>query len=1424
MNKPSKILSAFLILTLLFSTILSSGQIISYADSFAPIEGVGDVNVTLPMSDVEGTLIYSKSNFDTSVFSATTSKQLDPMIYHDKGTSSTSSDSNVFVAPKQAYFTLENSLNEYISENGEIDVKVHEVTFEMKSVNADVYLYPCGNSNNRDAKASLVFAGTRLTNDYNGQTYGNLPQNTWYEIKFTHDIRDQKIYVSINGSVVYSGTSTTVGANFKSILYQQNDGTTTNIDNIRYVVKGVSSEEVPETPDIDDEFTPVDGVGDPDATLPREDEEGISIYQKSDFDTATYTSNGQNQLDAVLYNDRGSSSVVTDGDNTSFKFGSQGYMTFKNALDAYTAENGSIDVAVHEVRFSIKYTGANIYLYPCGVNNNRDASASLVIIGTRLTNDYNGQTYGNLPANTWYRVKFTYDAENSKVYVSVNNALVYSGTSSIIGSDFRSILYQHGDGTNAEIDDIVYIVKGETSSTPPTPPPSGDEDEDEDDAFAPVPGVGDTSIAIPLYDIDGTVIYSNGEFSSDTYVASSVKQLDPILYHETGTSSVGTDASTGSVFSFGKQGYFTPKNALDIYVAQNGSVPGAIHEITFDIKITGGSVYLYPCGGGNSRDAAASMVFNGSTLTNDNDGANYGTVPTGKWYKVKFTLDTISGTVYSSLNGVAVYAGASGILSSSLYSVLYQQSNDATVFIDNITYSVKGSTNIESVTVDNNIVYIAMNDELVLTPEETADFTPFVALFLGEDEVALSKAVYDSSKNQIVLTAKKPLISATEYRITLSDELVSVSGINVRENYEYTFKTDAMAFDVTEVKNVSGAICATVVNSTETEKSIVMVVVGKNENGAITSIASTPKTLVGSDGATLSLIPSDDLASSFEVFFIESWETSYPVKGGICKPYVLENDFVNATHILTNNSIKISGIMGDSFGTHVTLNFAEEASVKDGEIILEHPFSDDNKPMISYITVTGADGAISEELILPDTVEPGSYYLYAVSRENTVYVNVYVLDSDEAGEVLAKFNEETSASALKSYMSQDGCMEKIGFSSEKVSAYYEDIAKYTIYARQSAYTLDTLRDAINRSVALAKAKNGEDSSKLMSEYASSFGGTYDDYSVLDSNEKSAFSALLSVIDYQKDGVSLELNDLITIAKGRASTKTWSQLKKYLTNYKDALGINMDSTSTYGKLPLKNQPEVFSGMLSDIKNVTTIKEIKDSFDSSVTAVKKKVNSNKDQGSSGGGGGGGSYDKFNDITVEVIPTPSDETTAVTGGYSDTHGHFSMEAVKYLSDMNIINGYGDGTFRPNNSVTRAEFAKMIATAFLVEANGSSEFSDVNKSDWYYDCITALAANGILLGDDGKFRPNEFITRQDATLVVSRVLSYLGQNFDKSEAVFTDEENIASYAKDAVSAMKNAGIVVGSNGMFYPTSDITRGEAAVIVCRAFNIRLEAK
>ena len=81
----------------------------------------------------------------------------------------------------------------------------------------------------------------------------------------------------------------------------------------------------------------------------------------------------------------------------------------------------------------------------------------------------------------------------------------------------------------------------------------------------------------------------------------------------------------------------------------------------------------------------------------------------------------------------------------------------------------------------------------------------------------------------------------------------------------------------------------------------------------------------------------------------------------------------------------------------------------------------------------------------------------------------------------------------------------------------------------------------------------------------------------------------------------------------------------------------------------------------------------------------------------------------------------------------------------------------------------------------------------------------------------------RQDAALIISRILSYFGFEYENDSTVFADDAYISDYAADAVSKMKNAGIVVGNGMNFNPLSDITRGEAAVLVYRAFNERMEA-
>ena len=98
----------------------------------------------------------------------------------------------------------------------------------------------------------------------------------------------------------------------------------------------------------------------------------------------------------------------------------------------------------------------------------------------------------------------------------------------------------------------------------------------------------------------------------------------------------------------------------------------------------------------------------------------------------------------------------------------------------------------------------------------------------------------------------------------------------------------------------------------------------------------------------------------------------------------------------------------------------------------------------------------------------------------------------------------------------------------------------------------------------------------------------------------------------------------------------------------------------------------------------------------------------------------------------------------------------AVSTLCHMGVLGGYSDGTFRPNAPITRAEFAK-IAVSFS-QANGSavySYFTDVKTTDWFAPYVTAAKDSGLIEGySDGSFKPENRITRAEACTIVNRVL----------------------------------------------------------------------
>ena len=105
---------------------------------------------------------------------------------------------------------------------------------------------------------------------------------------------------------------------------------------------------------------------------------------------------------------------------------------------------------------------------------------------------------------------------------------------------------------------------------------------------------------------------------------------------------------------------------------------------------------------------------------------------------------------------------------------------------------------------------------------------------------------------------------------------------------------------------------------------------------------------------------------------------------------------------------------------------------------------------------------------------------------------------------------------------------------------------------------------------------------------------------------------------------------------------------------------------------------------------------------------------------------------------------------------NGRWSVRDIEYMSDKGIVNGYPDGEFKPESNLTRAEFASLIRRfAKLEDSDKENPFSDLEKSHWAYEDILALNASGLMQGyEDGTYRPENKITRAEVMTVINKIL----------------------------------------------------------------------
>ncbi|MNI66430.1 Cellulosome-anchoring protein precursor [compost metagenome] len=105
-----------------------------------------------------------------------------------------------------------------------------------------------------------------------------------------------------------------------------------------------------------------------------------------------------------------------------------------------------------------------------------------------------------------------------------------------------------------------------------------------------------------------------------------------------------------------------------------------------------------------------------------------------------------------------------------------------------------------------------------------------------------------------------------------------------------------------------------------------------------------------------------------------------------------------------------------------------------------------------------------------------------------------------------------------------------------------------------------------------------------------------------------------------------------------------------------------------------------------------------------------------------------------------------------------HWANKYIGAAAGSGLMNGYSDGTFRPNDKISRSELATLITRAFKLTGTGNTSFKDVQRNAWYYDSIDALASNKIITGyADSTFKPGQDITRAEFATMVSRLLENL-------------------------------------------------------------------
>lgn len=190
----------------------------------------------------------------------------------------------------------------------------------------------------------------------------------------------------------------------------------------------------------------------------------------------------------------------------------------------------------------------------------------------------------------------------------------------------------------------------------------------------------------------------------------------------------------------------------------------------------------------------------------------------------------------------------------------------------------------------------------------------------------------------------------------------------------------------------------------------------------------------------------------------------------------------------------------------------------------------------------------------------------------------------------------------------------------------------------------------------------------------------------------------------------------------------------------------------------------------------------------------------------------------LSLMLLSLVGSNTTAMA--FTDSINHWADFDIEKLVEMNILEGYENGNFNPDGFITRAEASKVLTLAkqFDIQNKADLNIKDMDESHWSYDYVLTLVKNGVAKGyPDGSFKPDNNISREEFSIMIFNILN------PKSEKLVEFKDIGDSFANNEIQRLAGLGILSGYEGnLFKPKEKITRAEAASIVSKTLKVLSE--